>query len=254
MKYAIIVSEKDTAGMNIKKQLAEYKLNPNISLHTIKDDSINAENIDKEIDADVLVFATKHKAKAGIKTLTCHTPGNFGKAEYGGRDGKLCIAYANLMKTAYLKLKENAKDTDYRVSLECTHHGPYLDKPCMFIEIGSTEEQWRDEAIGKVMAKTIIDILNSDIPNDAVGIGLGGPHYCDNFNKILERTGAALGHICPKYALEKLDETMLKQMFERSKEKPGFVILDWKGLGTEKQRIVDLLKKMNIKFSRTDKV
>jgi D-aminoacyl-tRNA deacylase len=266
MKFAIVVSEKDIAGMNIKERLLEgytfigkgsdYELkeNKNISLHIIKEDTIHSEELDKRIEADIFIFATRHKAKAGIKTLTCHTPGNFGKAEFGGRDKKLCVAYANLMKKAYLKLKENSEGLDYYVSLECTHHGPYIEKPCMFIEIGSTEDEWRDEKAAKAVAKTIIDIIKGNIPEDKAAIGLGGLHYCDNFNKLLERSDIAVGHICPKYNLENLDEDMLKQMTEKSKENAEFVILDWKGLGKEKQRIVELLEKLKIKYLRTDKI
>ncbi|MBW2992809.1 D-tyrosyl-tRNA(Tyr) deacylase [Candidatus Woesearchaeota archaeon] len=263
--FAIIVSEKDIAGMNIKRRLLEMfafddkggyyalKDNKDITLHTLKEETIYSEDLDKEIKADIFVFATRHRAKAGIKTLTVHTPGNWDKAEYGGRDKKVCIAYANLMKCSYLKLKEN-NDLDYEVSLECTHHGPYLDKPCMFIEIGSTEEQWKDEKAGKVLAKTIIDVLTNKISNDKAAIGLGGTHYCTNFNKILEKSDIAIGHVCPKYMLKNLDEDMLKQAIERTKEKVELFILDWKGLGTEKQRIKELLDKLKIKHIRSDKL
>jgi D-aminoacyl-tRNA deacylase len=258
MKYAILVSEKDIAGMNIKERLLEMDVGKlkNTFLHMIKDDTIYSDGLDKKIDAEVFIFATRHKAKAGIKTLTCHTPGNFGKAEFGGKERKLCIAYANLMKTAYLKLKENAKkdNISYEVSLECTHHGPYIEKPCMFIEIGSTEEEWKDKKAGETIAKTIIDIVSGSMNNSKSVIGIGGTHYCENFNKVMERTGFAVGHICPKYALENLDEEMLKQMIEKNKEKIELAILDWKGLGTEKQRVVGILEKIGIKYQRSDKI
>lgn len=251
MKYAIVVSEKDIAGMNIKERLLELK--PDINIHTIKEDTVHSNDLDKQIEADIFIFATRHSAKAGVKTLTVHTPGNWSKAEFGGVDGRLCVAYANLMKTAYLKLKEN-NDLDYGVSLECTHHGPLINKPCMFIEIGSTEEEWRNEGAAKVIAKTIIDLINSEIPEQKAAIGIGGIHYCPNFNKALERSQVAISHICPKYQLQNLDEDMLKQAIERTKEKVIFAFLDWKGLGTEKQRIVELLEKLGIKYVRTDKL
>lgn len=266
MKYAIIVSEKDIAGMNVKRKLLEmYRFDENdglfvlqdnkdVSLHTLTEETILSEDLDKEIDADVFIFATRHRAKAGIKTLTCHTPGNWSKAEFGGSDKRLCVSFGNLMKTSYLKLKENAEEIDYEVSLECTHHGPYMEKPCMFIEIGSTEEQWKDENAGKVMAKTIIDVLSSEIKEEKCAIGLGGTHYCTNFNKILDRSDIAIGHIYPKYQLKNLDSDILKQAISQSKEKIELVILDWKGLGTEKQRIVEILDKLSIKYKRIDQL
>lgn len=253
MKYAIIVSEKDIAGMNIKERLLEiYDFKDNITLHIIKEDTVHSNDLDKQIEADIFIFATRHKAEAGIKTLTVHTPGNWSKAEFGGVDKKLCTAYANLMKTAYLKLKEN-NNLGFEVSLECTHHGPLIDKPCMFIEIGSTEDEWRNTEAAKVIAKTIIDVLTNPISEDKAAIGIGGMHYCPNFNKILERTDLAVGHVCPKYQLENLDEDVLKQAIERTKEKVELVILDWKGLGKEKQRIVELLEKLNIEYGRIGK-
>ena len=265
MKSAIITSEKDIAGMNIKERLLEMyewhekdkyhilKDDENISLHTLKEETIYSEELDKEIEADVFIFATRHKAKAGIKTLTVHTPGNWSKAEYGGKDNRLCVSCANLMKATYLKLKEN-NNLDYVVSLECTHHGPYMEKPCMFIEIGSAEEEWKDEKAAKIIAKTIIDVLSDDVPNHKTAIGLGGLHYCDNFNKILERTDIAIGHICPKHQLHNLNEDTLKQALQKSKEKTELAILDWKGLGTEKQKIVEMLDRLKIKSERTDRI
>ena len=63
----------------------------------------------------------------------------------------------------------------------------------------------------------------------------------------------AVGHICPKHNLESLDEDMLKQLIDKTLPKPEFVILDWKGLGKEKQRILELLEKNSIKYERSDK-
>ena len=34
----------------------------------------------------------------------------------------------------------------YKLTLECTHHGPLIEKPCVFIEIGSTETEWEAAA------------------------------------------------------------------------------------------------------------
>ena len=67
------------------------------------------------------------------------------------------------------------------------------------------------------------------------------------------KSDIAVGHICPKHNLETLDEEMLNQMLEKTLPKPEFVMLDWKGLGKEKQRILELLKNNNIKFERSDK-
>jgi len=41
---------------------------------------------------------------------------------------------------------------------------------------------------------------------------------------------------------------------QKTKEKVDFMLLDWKGLGTEKQRIVEILKNLGMEIRRTDKI
>ena len=267
---AIIASKKDAAGMNIREQLLslfdfketteKFETNPvfefkDILLYTAETESIYLENVDKKIDADLFVFATKHQSKEGVHSLSCHAPGNWNTADFGGKDRTLCVSSAVYLKNAFLKLKELAAHLDYEITLEATHHGPVVGKPCFFIEIGSNEEQWQNKEAGEIIAKTIMHALQNDSGKKyKIALGLGGLHYCPTFNKVMERTDIALGHICPKYHLEKLDKEMLQQGIEKIKEKTDFVLLDWKGMGKEKQRIIDLLNELNIPFERTDKI
>jgi len=274
MKTALIIWKDCPAGNNVKNHLINefnfkktndsfdnnpiYQLNDDIKLYTINTKHINAENIDKNIEADRFIFSTTHRSEAGTASFSVHAPGNWNRAEMGGQKREICIAMPTLMKQAYLKLKKQNNLEEFNVTMECTHHGPYLEKPCMFIEIGSTEKQWTNQEAGRIVAQTITTVLASNKDRNTekqyeVAFGVGGPHYCNNFNKILERTDIAVGHVCPKYALESLDEIMIKQGVEKSQEKVDFILLDWKGLGKEKQRITELLKKLNIEFKRTDK-
>jgi D-aminoacyl-tRNA deacylase len=271
MKYAIIVSKNDIAGMNVRERLIEecdfhkeegsYEENQvygkeEIKLYTLSRDTIHAENLDKDIDADFFIFATRHQSKAGKHSLSCHTPGNWGKAEAGGQSGKLCVASGIKLKHAFLELKSyQGRFSSHDITLECTHHGPYIEKPCMFIEIGSTEEHWGNKEAGEVIAKTIMKIIEEDGHSEQrIAIGLGGPHYCNNFTKVIERTDIAVSHICPKYHLEGLNEGMLRQALERTKEKVDLILLDWKGLGKEKERMKFLAEKMKIPYERIDKL
>jgi D-aminoacyl-tRNA deacylase len=271
MKYAIVVSEKDIAGMNIKENLLRlfdfeksedkkfgdvYSYKNNSEIYTLKSDTVYANNIDKDIEADFFIFATRHQSKERVHSLSCHSPGNWNKAEYGGQEKKLCIAPALMLKKAYLELKKFKEVVStYEITLECTHHGPYLEKPVMFIEIGSTEEHWGNKTAGEVIAKTIIKIMeDNENKKERFAFAIGGPHYCNNFNKILERTDIAIGHICPKYALKYLDEGMIKQALEKTKENVDMIILDWKGLGQEKERIRTILDKIGIKVYKTEQL
>ena len=271
VKYAIIVSEQDPAGLNIKECLLElydfkeggvfdsypvYSLGEGVKLYTLQCGSVFAEDLDKKIPADFFIFATRHQSKEGVHSLSCHAPGNWNKAEYGGKEKEVCVAPALMLKKAYIEMKKFSEEVpEHNITLECTHHGPYLEKPAMFIEIGSTEEHWGNRQAGEVIAHTIIKLVDgSEISGQRAAFGIGGPHYCNNFNKVLERTDIALGHVCPKYMLEYLDEEMIEQAISKTKEKVDFVLLDWKGLGKEKERIKGILEKIGIEVMRTDQI
>ena len=164
------------------------------------------------------------------------------------------MSSAILLKNLFVELNANGKETNYELTLEATHHGPYVGKPAVFVEIGSTENEWNGKLNGEIIAKVIMGGLGNRSNNYKTAVGIGGPHYCSNFNKIVLRTDIAISHICPKYHLENLNQELIKQAIEKTVEKVDFVVLDWKGLGTEKQRIVDILKNLNLEFKRTDQI
>jgi D-aminoacyl-tRNA deacylase len=70
---------------------------------------------------------------------------------------------------------------------------------------------------------------------------LGGTHYPIKFNKLLLNSEFCLAAIATKYDLRSIDEDMLRQMIFKSIEKVTHVIVDWKGLGKEKDRIMCLV-------------
>ncbi len=259
MKTAVIASKKDPAGMNIKECLEEYGLEKyGAKVFAVEQESVFNEDIDKSIEADLFIFATKHQSKEGVPSLSCHVPGNWGKADFGGIDRKLCIAPAVYLKEIFLLLNKINDLGGFQLTMECTHHGPYLGKPCFFIEIGSSEEQWKNKKAGKVIAKVIFEFLNklknNDLGSYKIAFAVGGTHYLATLNKLQLNSDIAIGHTCPKYRLHNLDEHMLLQAIKKTVPKPDFILLDWKGLGKEKQRIVDLLGELKIEYKRTDKI
>jgi D-aminoacyl-tRNA deacylase len=286
MNVALISYSKEIASMNIKdhlisdfqfKELGEqfdgnnipqYTINNEknkiiIKLYTINSEMIFAEDLDKKIDADVFVFLSKHKAKEGRASLTCHPIGNFGKAEKGGKDKTLCRSYPSLLKNIFIELDNHVKDSKYEATLEATHHGPFMEKPLLFLELGSNEEYWKDEEGGRIVAESLmsaIEKFNNNINNEKSIIEnsnyenvfvLGGGHFSHVGNKAMLSKDLAVGHICSKHNLENLDESLLKEAMEKGNAK--FVLLDWKGLGKEKARILEMLEKNNIEFKRSDK-
>ncbi|MBU2560978.1 MAG: D-tyrosyl-tRNA(Tyr) deacylase [Nanoarchaeota archaeon] len=265
MKPSIIVSTKDIAGMNIKGILTglhgfrettetfhghPVHMKEGIKLYTIDSETIHSEGIDTEVEGDWIIFATRHKAASGQKSFSVHVPGNWEKAETGGKDRKLCTALPAVMKEAINKIANTYAGDEFEIIQECTHHGPYLEKPCMFIEIGSSEEEWKREDAGEVIAKVVNYIVMNPAKKSKSVIVLGGGHYNQVATKIMLNTEYAAGHICPKHLLNQLDERLLKQAAEKNGERFEMAVLDWKGLGAEKQRIVEMLDKLGIKHER----
>jgi D-aminoacyl-tRNA deacylase len=268
MKTAVIVSSKDLAGQNIKKHLISeqgfskleqkfkdekvYSLNENIKLYTINTDTIHFENIDREIEADIFIFATRHRSESGIPSLSVHSPGNWGTSEYGGEEKKLCISPANILKKAFQTIEKN-KIGGFDIVQECTHHGPYMEKPVMFIEIGSTEKEWVREDAGEAIAKSIVEIIFciDNLENYRSAFGIGGLHTTPNFKKIQLSSDVAVGHVCPKYNLQNLGKEMILQALEKTVPKANLIIVDWKGLSEHKERIVEILNELGIEWKKT---
>ena len=244
---AIITSKQDLAGINIAEELKKENLEKyNAKLYEIEEYSIDAEDIDKKIQADLFIFATKHESKSGIPSLSVHSLGNWGKAELGGKDSELCICPASYLKEALIFLEKN-NTINYDIVQECTHHGPYIEKPCFFIEIGSVEEQWKNKEAGNMIAKTIMYLLENPPKEHRTAVGLGGLHTTPNFKKIILNSDIAIGHVCPKYNLENLNEDNLKQAIERTLPKSSLIILDWKGLKQYKEKVKQLVENYEVK-------
>ncbi len=251
-KFAVVFPYKFSASKNILNQLKKFNIPNNVEIVETEIESIYNENLEKEVKADYFIFATRHQSKAGVKSLCVHPIGNFSKALLGGKDKNLVDAMPSFMKTAVLELSKN-KLNDFEVAFEATHHGPYLEKPCMFIEIGSSEDQWKNEEAGMIIAKTILEIVKSKKKYKSCVV-LGGSHYNAVAKKIILNSEYAVAHVCPKHNLKDLDSEMIKQLINKSDEKIEFAILDWKGLGNEKQRILNLLEENNIEYKRYDKL
>jgi len=238
------------------------KEGPSFDFYLVDDEIIYTKNLSQEKinKYDFVIFASKHESEKKEKTLSVHAPGNWRTNDFGGEAGKVCQTSALFQKQIFEKLNANRDEhnlKNYKVTLECTHHGPLINKPCIFIEIGSTEFEWTDRRAGFVVAKTIRDIIQEfhENPYNEVAIGIGGPHYCPNFNKIQLKSNVAISHVLPQYALP-LDENWIKEAIAKTNEEVDFALLDWKGLGTAEQRkqIVEILEKNYIQWKKTGDV
>jgi D-aminoacyl-tRNA deacylase len=267
----IVASTKDPASMNISRKILEnykfkeisekFQRNPvyvkSIAEQEVRLVFVNRELIYTQFITDfftpkLLVFVSRHSSVSGIPTLSVHTPGNLAEAELGGIPRKVSVAAASAMKRALLELfkqKERLK-LDYKVSYECTHHGPSLDVPTMFVELGSTLTQWEDLEAAEAVAHAAMAAVHRRTDFPAV-LGIGGPHYNEKFTKLALNTKAAFGHIIPKYAVQKIDAGILRQCIQRTVERVESAVFDWKGVrGADKQRLTAILNRMNISVEK----
>ena len=254
-KYLIVASKQDKAGINITSNLSQY---PGFNFHLVENSIIETSNLNLErINFfDFIIFASKHSSESKEKTLSIHCPGNFREVFGGGQSGRVCLASALFNKHLFELLKKNAKEhdlSDYKITLEVTHHGPLIDRPCVFIEIGSTETEWKDKRAGFIVAKTIQEAISTFKKNEyrEIAIGIGGPHYCPAFNKIQEESNIAISHIIPNY-VQPIEENMIVEAINKTIEEIDFALLDWKGLGRaeERDRIVSVLEKNYIPWKK----
>jgi len=267
----VVASTRDIASMNIAQKIIDnygferllesFQQNPvyrkTISGQEVKLVFVNEELIHTQFLTDfftpkLLVFVSRHSSASGIPTLSVHTPGNFGEAEVGGITRKISVSPASAMKEALLEMvrQKERLGLNYKVSYECTHHGPSLDVPTMFVELGSSPVQWKDLKAAEAVAHAAMAAVTKQSTYSAV-LGVGGPHYNEKFTKMALGTHVAFGHIIPKYAIPKIDAEMLKQCVQRTVEKVDSAVFDWKGMrGADKQRLIAILDEIGVSVEK----
>jgi D-aminoacyl-tRNA deacylase len=262
-----IASTKDPAGMNIANQLIDHYNFKKLS-ETFHDNPVytkrfqnketkllfvNTEIVDTQFlenlpSPQLIVFLSRHSSAKAIPTLSVHTPGNIAETKFGGKPRTVSTSPAAAMKNALSEMAKLARERglDYEVSYECTHHGPSLNTPSMFAELGSSPKQWKDVKAAEVVAHAAVAALSESTSRSAV-LGIGGPHYNKKFTRMALTNQVAFGHIIPKYALSEVDAEMVKQCIERTVENVDSAILDWKGIkGEHKLKLVATLEALDI--------
>ena len=237
----IIVSGGDIASTNQADMLLEkYSWNeikrveghPCFSIDDIRmwihpDGVLYEDNLDlrwqdatgeKVIEA---IFPSRHSAKSGNASLTLHPIGVpqldlDEKAPFGGKSGnapppspRLASWWRNLKQMVEGSELEN----EFDLSLEVTHHGPWISVPSIFVEVGSTAQTWGHIGAASVLAELIAKGLGLDASDEfgvwdeelnsgePVLITLGGGHYSPRANKLGLNEGIWIGHMLATYAL-----------------------------------------------------
>jgi len=268
----IVASTQDTAGMSIAQKIIEqYKLrktsqiyhdlpvyqqlfeDTEIKLVIVRTETIETQYITNDFTPELIIFVSRHSSQSGIPTLSVHTPGNLtSQAEKGGLPRQISMSPASAMKEALEEMARQIreKQLDYKVSYECTHHGPSLNVPAMFAELGSSPPQWKDVNAAEAVAHAAITAARTHAVYPTA-IGIGGPHYNAKFTKIVFTTPTAFGHMIPKHVISQIDTSMLEQCTIRTVEKVETVILDWKGIkGEDKPNLLKTIAQTGLRIEK----
>jgi Uncharacterized protein conserved in archaea len=97
------------------------------------------------------------------------------------------------------------------------------------------------------IAKLVHQVFVITLPENPVAICFGGTHYSSKFTNELLEGKYALGTVMPKHSLDDLDEELFSHIILQNKM-AKFAFLDWRGLGTNKQKILDLLKSTSLEI------
>ena len=186
-----------------------------LHIHADGIDAIHEEQTGCELD-EVLILS-RHVSASNTPALTLHAIGIPGETPHGeeglagGRKGKVVPPsprFASLFRGMLEEGRSCGLDEEYDLTLETTHHGPVLSTPTLYIEIGSTESQWKSSAAGDAWASVISNNLGLDgsesVSWEAGGdvmIGLGGGHYAPRHKAVLSESNLWVGHLLANYAL-----------------------------------------------------
>ena len=263
-KVAIIVPEKDQAAQTMWSVLNQQSLfketedifdnkpvysliqNPNhIKLIHSNRDGVESKHLDEGINAELYIFASRHRAASGTPALLIHPTGNWSKVTLAGRKSELSCTSSWALNFGLRKLKEKQEKfnlDEFKVDLEVTHHGPTeLTTPLIFMELGSSEEYWIHEVGAEAVAEAIIETARGFIQRgdfkESSYIGIGGNHYAYRFHKhLMENPDVYVSHIAAKHSLDDLTEDVLKQAFDKTIESPVGALIDKKGARSEQRK------------------
>lgn len=302
MVSLILVSGGDIASTNQAHellQMASWEQLPNVEnrvaysfkharMWWVDDGCLWEDDLDKrwrnatgETPTEV-IFPSRHSAASGNPSLTLHPIGTMQvpmeeTPEYGGRGGD-CPPPNPRLASWWRELNSLDLDfDDFDLSLETTHHGPWIETPSLFIEIGSTAETWGHKGAARALAGIIFrglgldgsDGLGSWNGNGQVVVTLGGGHYAPRANILGLHEDVWIGHMLATYALpfEKDEDGNVTGMWKNSiiraisatKEAfPGGTIvcsMDKKAFkGWQRQAIRDLLEELEVPLLKRSEI
>lgn len=268
--HLIVCSSKDQASMNImnnvltmidfeKKRVGEYDFYDagDIGVILIDERLIYADYLDERLkklglNFNEILFASRHSSKDKRKILTVHVSGNVGTADYGGKPYSLAKPSPITMKNYVLALiKKMDRIPEFEFTLEVTHHGPSeIKTPSAFYEIGSTENEWKDERAGEVVAESMIEAVRDNRRDWHVAVGVGGTHYAPRQTEIMKTTTFTFGHNFAKYTFPYLNDEIIVKAVELSEAE--YIVIDEKSVTSNVKKLIkDIAENLNIEVLKS---
>lgn len=215
----LVACTPDVASMNLRDRLLEaaewketdqFQGRPSLKfrdMYLVTTDTLHLhlDHVDRLVGdelgviVDEVIFLSKHRAASGKPTLTMHPIGNFGEANYGGRERALVPASPGFLSGLLRELNRTGKGLPFQISYEVTHHGPYLEVPTTYVEIGSDESTWGHQGAAVALATALLNCKASDGPTV---IGVGGGHYAPRFTEVTLAKKVNFGHMVAKHVLD----------------------------------------------------
>jgi D-tyrosyl-tRNA(Tyr) deacylase len=241
LRYLVVVSDEDPvaravasrwgtpaavgdhvegAAIRALSPLALMLRRPGLHIHDDHLEALLPESV--RVSRPTLVYPSIHRSERNVPCLTVHPLGNPGEsAEVGGRPRTLVRTDPPRMAAALRALAEGGDRVGLPATFEATHHGPELDLPAFFVEIGYGEEPEPPSAAVQVLADMIPHL--TPVEGDRVALGVGGGHYAPHFTDLALKRRWAFGHLLSRHALSSLTPEVARRALEQTPGADGWL-------------------------------
>ena len=267
-RYALVYSERDLAGINIKERVLEleptfrevsdktyYSRDLNAYLAGFEEEILYINFLDEIFDVEDYIFLSRHSSAQKVRSLTAHFTGNVThETVYGANPKQLSYTNPPMLKAIYRNLVRTSAEVEcrnqYEVTLEVTHHGPTsLKRPLVFVEIGSDEEAWRDKKAAEAVASAVLETIRArELTCANIAVGVGGGHYARKHSRYELESEICYTHIFAKYAVKYLDRQLLLEAISKTRGGCSLALVEKKSVpSAERSRIKELLDELGVK-------
>jgi len=195
------------------------------------------------------IVLSPHKSKENKPAITLHIPGNPCNADFYGKEKTLNISNAILFYRIYKETYKLLEKSNMPLTYEADHHGPTIERPIMFYELGATETEWNNEHFHSLMANALENAFDSNEMPKIIALYFGGNHYASMCNKLTRNNDYAFSHIIAKYCLDCLTKDVFKQAVEKCLQKIDIVLIEKNGTTKEqKEKIISFANELGLEY------